>query len=368
MHAPFQPTIESLISPSAVSCRTSIVVTACAAAIFVGVTAASTSCPGDLDNSGVVDSGDLALALLVWETSDTAADLDGDGTVAGSDIGLILTTWGPCLPNLYSLACARTLVADSSARVASAAIQEASGIAASQNHAGVFWVHNDSGDSARIFAVSRTGADLGTWRVPNASALDWEDIAIGPGVSPGTTALYIADIGNNSLARTTVVVYRVAEPDPTTGGGTTANPEVLRLTYSDGPHNAEALLVDPNDGSIVVVTKESSGNAGIYTATPSWGSSVVLTRVGQISLGAGTLVTAGDVAPDGKTIALRTYGSLLVFDRPAATSIATALGGARCLAQVASEQQGEAVAFLADSLGYITVSEGNNPKLNVFSR
>jgi hypothetical protein len=260
------------------------------------------------------------------------------------------------------------LVAGASATVASAAIKEASGITASRDHADVFWVHNDSGDSARIFAVSRAGADLGAWSVPSARAIDWEDIAIGPGASLGTDALYIADIGNNSLARATVVLYRVAEPDPTTGGGTTASAEVLTLTYSDGPHNAEALLVDPADGSIVIVTKEASGNAGIYTAPASWGSSVALTRVGQISLGAGTLVTGGEVAPDGKTIALRTYGSLLVFNRPAATSIATALSGTSCSAQVAAEGQGEAVAFLANSTGYVTLSEGVHPDLHFFTR
>ena len=303
----------------------------------------------------------LALGAAACQTAPAPSDPPASTTP---------TTAAPATPAsiLYGAACARTLVAGASATVASAAIKEASGITASRDHADVFWVHNDSGDSARIFAVSRAGADLGAWSVPSASAIDWEDIAIGPGASPGTNALYIADIGNNSLARSTVVLYRVTEPDPTAGGGTTASAEVLTLTYSDGPHNAEALLVDPADGSIVIVTKEASGNAGIYTAPASWGSSAALTRAGQISLGAGTLVTGGEVAPDGETIALRTYGSLLVFNRPAATSIATALSGTSCSAQVAAEGQGEAVAFLADSTGYVTLSEGVHPDLHFFSR
>ena len=243
---------------------------------------------------------------------------------------------------------------------------EASGLVASRDHADVFWIHNDSGDSARIFAASRAGADLGTWTVLGATALDWEDIAIGPGATPGTDALYIADIGDNALARANVKLYRVAEPDPGAGGASTVASESLTLAYADGAHNAEALLVDPVDGSIVIVSKEASGSAGIYTAPASWGSAATLTRVGQLALGAGTLVTGGDVAPDGKTIALRTYGSLLVVDRPSSTSVAAALAGVSCSAQVAAEAQGEAVAFLADNSGYVTVSEGAHPDLHFF--
>lgn len=268
---------------------------------------------------------------------------------------------------LYRGVCASTLTAGVSATIANVSITEASGITASQDHANVFWVHNDSGDSARVFAVSNTGADLGTWTVTGASAVDWEDIAIGPSATAGTEALYLADIGNNSLSRASVVLYRVDEPDPALGSGATVIAQSLTLTYSDGSHNAEALLVDPADGSITIVTKEPSGVAGIYTAPAPWGSSAVLTKVGQISLPANTLVTGGDVAPNGETIALRTYGSLLVFNRPAASTVANALTGTSCSAQVATEGQGEAVAFLADSSGYMTVSEGAHPDLHFFS-
>ena len=54
------------------------------------------SCPGDLNGDGVVDSADLGLLLVAWDTADSAADLDGSGVVGGSDLGLFLLAWGAC--------------------------------------------------------------------------------------------------------------------------------------------------------------------------------------------------------------------------------------------------------------------------------
>src|SRR5262249_9269918 len=60
-------------------------------------------------------------------------------------------------------------------------IRESSGIAASRRNAGVFWTHNDSGDGPFIYAFDRQGKHRGVWRVAGAGAVDWEDMAIGPG-------------------------------------------------------------------------------------------------------------------------------------------------------------------------------------------
>ena len=66
-----------------------------------------------------------------------------------------------------------------------------------------------------------------------AEAVDWEDIAI-----RGRT-LYVGDIGDN-LA---VAAGSPSTASPSAGRGDTRAPIVLR--YPDGPHDAEALLVDP---------------------------------------------------------------------------------------------------------------------------
>ena len=94
-----------------------------------------------------------------------------------------------------------------------------------------------AGRAARRVAV----ADLD---VPGAEAVDWEDLALGPGPG-GRPLLYLGDIGDNREARETVDVYRVPEPRATSGATATAPATRLRLRYPDGAHDAETLLVAP---------------------------------------------------------------------------------------------------------------------------
>jgi hypothetical protein len=55
------------------------------------------SCPGDFDNSGVVNGGDLAMLLIEWgRCGKCASDLNGDGEVDAGDLGLFLVVWGAC--------------------------------------------------------------------------------------------------------------------------------------------------------------------------------------------------------------------------------------------------------------------------------
>ena len=96
--------------------------------------------------------------------------------------------------------------------VAHAAIDEASGVVASRKNPGVLWVHNDSGGSARAFAMNTLGTHLGIYNILGAGAWDWEDMAAGPGPVAGQSYLFLGDIGDNAAVRSSIVVYRVAEP------------------------------------------------------------------------------------------------------------------------------------------------------------
>jgi len=79
----------------------------------------------------------------------------------------------------------------------SAMISEASGMAASRKNAGVFWVHNDSGDIGRVFAINGKGEVLGVYELAGVLARDFEDIAVGPGPEPNENYLYVGDTGDN---------------------------------------------------------------------------------------------------------------------------------------------------------------------------
>ena len=123
--------------------------------------------------------------------------------------------------------------------VQSGAVTEASGLAASRRNDGVLWTHNDSGDSARAFAMDTQGKHLGAYTLSGANALDWEDMAVGPGPTAGTSYLYLGDIGDNASFRGSVKVYRVAEPSVSVGqppvSGTIVGAESITLRYPDGP-------------------------------------------------------------------------------------------------------------------------------------
>jgi len=256
------------------------------------------------------------------------------------------------------------------------ALEEASGLVVSRRNAGVLWTHNDSGDTPRIFAVKSTGELLATITIGGgASAVDWEDMAIGRGPD-GTDALFLGDIGDNAEKRAFVTVYRVAEPDLSVAAPPSiADVTAIQLAYEDGPHNAESLLVDPVDGAILIVTKVVSGQSQIFRAAPPFvgGQRGTLRAEGVVRLGSGAtagspLATGASITGTGNLIFLRTYSGAYVWPRAEGQSVAAALAGPACPLAVASEEQGEAIAVNADGSGFYTVSEGSSPPLSFAGR
>lgn len=252
-------------------------------------------------------------------------------------------------------------------------LDEVSGLVASREQPGVLWVHNDSGDEPRVYAIEGDGTLVATKAVTGAAAFDWEDMAIASGPAAGDDALYLGDIGDNSEVRRDVAVYRVAEPDVAgaPGGGETAAPDAgtesvsgpaerFVLRYPDGAHDAETLLVDPVSGDLFVVTKDPQGRSGVYRAAAplDGGRTGEMDLVATLDLGAGGLATAGDVTASGDAIAVRTYFSVFVWGRREGETVAEAFGRPPCRAPRPAELGGEAIGFDPDGRGYTTTVEG----------
>jgi hypothetical protein len=255
--------------------------------------------------------------------------------------------------------------------VSSPEATELSGLAVSRSQHGVLWTHNDSGDRARVLAFTTRGRLLADLAVPNATNVDWEDLAIGPGPRRGD-ALYLADIGDNLRQRPEVVVYRVAEPHvPARSGGATSRARRLALRYPDGAHDAEALLVNPSSGALLIVTKDFSGVTGVYAATrPRPGHVTTLRRVARLTLRAGQAITAGDISADGRTVALRSYFRPFVWIRRRGESVPETLRRRPCdaKADLLGEGQGEALGLTRDGRAFFTVPEGPQPPIRRYSR
>lgn len=205
-------------------------------------------------------------------------------------------------------------------------IREASGISRSTYARPVVFLHNDSGDKPRFFAVGRDGATKAVFRVRNVRARDWEDMAAGP-----DHTLWLGDIGDNAERRDSISVVRVREP--LTLRSRAVRGTRFRFRYANGPHNAEALLVMPRTGRLYVVTK-ASPHGGIFRAPKrlSTRRTNVLHRVAR----APRLVTGGDVAPGGDRIVLRTHNNAYFYRR---------IGGRATKVLLPYERQGEAIGF-----------------------
>ncbi len=141
-------------------------------------------------------------------------------------------------------------------------IVESSGLARSRISSVRLWTHNDSGDSARLFAIGPSGATVKTYAVTGASHKDWEGMA--SAVKDGVSYLYVGDIGDNGKVRKEIYVHRIREPRPGSPSGS-RTPVTWAFRYPDGAHNAETLLVRETTQRIYIVTKGSTGGA-IYQA------------------------------------------------------------------------------------------------------
>jgi hypothetical protein len=296
-----------------------------------------------------------------------------DTTATSTTSAVEPSTTGTSPPSdLVEAACAGRLQVATVGRLAAGAGAELSGIVASRAHPGAFWVHNDSGAGPEIHSIREDGSLLETFDL-GTDAIDWEDIAIGRTSDDDGWSLFVGDIGDNNEQRPTVELLRVDEPqvDPTAAGvpGPLA-PQPLgsvaeaSLTYPDHPHNAEALLVDPDTGQVVIITKELIGPAQVFVTDSDAivdGAHVALTAAGSVDFGAGGLaawVTGADVSPDGSVIAVRTYGGIHLFERAPGQSIAEALATTACDGPIPLEAQGEAVTITANGDAYLTIAEG----------
>lgn len=244
-----------------------------------------------------------------------------------------------------------------------AALGEISGLTPSRTGRGLWWVHNDSGDRARLYVINSRGRLLGRFTVEGARHRDWEDLASGPG-RDGKPALYIADFGDNGRRRDDLTLYRVKEPDLSKGvkDGATQAAEAFPFEYPDGRHDAEALLVDPKTGRPYVVTKSFQPPCGVYRfplplrpdekVTLEKVSGAGAERISQLML-----VTGAAASLDGQRAVVRTYFAAYELARDAGGSFESLFDATPVPVALAPEKQGEAISYSLDGRSIFTVSE-----------
>lgn len=203
-----------------------------------------------------------------------------------------------------------------------APISESSGIVRSKLWPDWLWTHNDSGDSARIFAVRKsgtlvkpgwTGDNYQGLKVEDAVNIDWEDIA-----TDESGNLIVAACGNNSNARRDLAIYIFPEPNASHLAATRVfhrydfiYPDQLDFPPIDNNFDCEAIFY--TRGKLYLLTKHRSDSlTKLYR----------FDELDPIGLNVPTLlgefdvrgqVTAADVSEDGQRLAVLTYRHVWIF-------------------------------------------------------
>lgn len=291
------------------------------------------------------------------------------------------TTTATTVParDLVAEACSGSLAAIPGVPIDDPALVEVSGVAVVGPAAGAgpatTWVLNDSGDQPRLYGIGADGR-VRTVSVTGAEAVDWEDLAVQTGPEP---VLWIADTGGNVAPRDRVQLYRVPVP---ASGATSVAATRVEVLYPDGPHDVEGVLVtpagiayllakEPGRARIYEVPLPASGEAGV-AGDPGASAGPVLARgVGSLRAGSGiaSVVTGAALAPDGSAVAIRSYGRVWLQPVAPGQDLPSALAdeARRCGAPAGAELQGEAVAFLPDGSGYVTIGEGASPVITTIA-
>lgn len=213
---------------------------------------------------------------------------------------------------------------------------ENSAAALSHIQPGVFFTINDSGNDPLLFALDTTGADRGVWRVGGSSNVDWESASVGPcdaparggpdGSSPGE-CVYIGDTGDNAGKRTSRVMYRVAEPVAQHAGFTgDVAAQALVYSYTDRPHDVEAMYVAPNADTYLITKRALADAAGrlrpalvFLLPAEAWhrGVPVVAQIVDSLPIVPGSAplryISDAALSPDARVLAVRTYAQVYTF-------------------------------------------------------
>ncbi|MEW2117340.1 WD40 repeat domain-containing protein [Streptomyces sp. NPDC005474] len=224
-------------------------------------------------------------------------------------------------------------------------ITESSGLAASRQHPGIYWTHNDSDDGAFLYAIdSATGRTVATVTMTGVGKpRDIEAISIGP-----NNQIYVGDIGDNDgVTWNYVWIYRLTEPKVLKNQTIRAKQYVVK--YTDGSRDAESLVVHPKTGRVYIIDKQEDGGH-LYVGPDKLSSSGA--NVFRPTVPVDMWATDAAFSPDGRQLAVRGYFG----------GVAYTWNGGKLKRQgeldVPLQGQGESVTYSPDGSKILYGSEG----------
>lgn len=241
-------------------------------------------------------------------------------------------------------------------------INESSGIEKTDHN--TFWSHNDSGGQPQIYKFDSSGILLKTLTFTNATNFDWEDIA-----EDHLKNIYVGDFGNNNNDRSLangnrLRIYKIGDPNLIAGNTTTAG--IINFEYVDrnfsapaGNHNFDMEGFFFYNDSLHLFTKNRTSPTNglikhyILPNTPGTYTAMVVDSFNN----GGTRITAADISPSKKTVALMANDKIWLFSCFKGSKFIST--GTHTVLTMPITQK-EAIVFSTDSVIYIT-DEFTNP-------
>jgi hypothetical protein len=285
------------------------------------------------------------------------------------------------VPLSGSTAKAEDSSADSSVKqvcvIRDARISESSGLAASQIRPDAFWIHNDSGDSARLFLVSASGETLTVMNLKTEKPVDWEDMC--SFVVDGKSWLLIADTGDNLSQRGSKSARR-GEPQSACRLLLIREPESLRdqsvaaeihtevfqnteLVYEDGPRDCESIAVDTERQEILLISKTLGLESALYRIPLRLRQGHGRATAKRLATTGIPMVTGMDISRDNSRMVIVSLFAGVVIDRRSGESWEDAFKRPAVPLSLPPRKQGETVCFCDSSDEIFVNSEATEQPL-----
>ena len=185
--------------------------------------------------------------------------------------------------------------------------KESSGILKSKKYEGVYYIHDDSFEKARLYAINLSGHLINIFDIKNSTNIDWEDIGY------INNQLFIADSGDNFNYRKNLQIYIFDEPNPYKDKNITIKKTInfhfkektIFSPFFDRNYDCEASY--SKDNKIYLLTKRrSDNNTTLYVIKKD-----VAKKISWFNIGG--MVTAADYSKDDDLVAVLTYKGIWIF-------------------------------------------------------
>jgi len=246
-------------------------------------------------------------------------------------------------------------------------LNESSGLAVSRQNSNAVWIHNDSGDTARLFLVGLNGATQAVVTLNKVEPMDWEDMCAFE--ADGKAWLLIGDTGDNGRLRgksgPLPQLLLIKEPKLKPEADPTGKPQTFSVdvfgtidfTYPDGPVDCESLAVDVQHREILLLTKTNPLNCRLLRIPLKLNPGKSTAKTEVIASLAVPYATAMDISSDNRKLAIVNMFSGAMIEREESETWQQACTRPATVLILPPRPQGETVCFERNGTSLLLNSE-----------